>query len=194
MKRLSFLKTCLSTCALVSTPFIIFAKSVKRFRVKEGFKVDSGKDRMNKSISLFEGDTFDSKVSTKDTDGDIYVFESKRVKEGGPSHHYHFAQDEWWYVLQGEFLIKVGEITYQAKAGDSVFGPRMIPHSFAKIGDGEGKLLMFFQPAGRMEEMFNKISAGATKGMSEEDQDKFREEHGLKRVGPPIKNFKKWSL
>ena len=70
----------------------------------------------------------------------------------------------------------------------------MIPHSFAKIGQGEAKLLMFFQPAGKMEEMFNKISAGATKGMSEEDQDRFREEHGLKRVGPPIKDFKKWSL
>jgi hypothetical protein len=51
---------------------------------------------------------------------------------------------------------------------------------------------MFFQPAGKMEEMFRKISEGATKGMSEEEQDKFREEHGLKRVGPPIKDFKKW--
>jgi mannose-6-phosphate isomerase-like protein (cupin superfamily) len=192
MKRKSFLRTFLSISAAMSTPFITMAKSVKNWRVRDGFKVDSGRDRINKSISLFEGDTFDCKVSTNDTDGDIYVFESSRVKEGGPSHHYHFAQDEWWYVLQGEFLIKVGEITYQAKAGDSVFGPRMVPHSFAKIGDGEGKLLMFFQPAGKMEEMFRKISEGATKGMSEEEQDKFREEHGLKRVGPPIKNFKKW--
>ena len=138
------------------------------------------------------GDTFDSKVLTTDTDGDIYVFESRRTKVGGPSHHYHFAQDEWWYVLQGEFLIKVGDTTYEAKAGDSVFGPRMIPHSFAKIGEEEGKLLMFFQPAGKMEAMFTKIAAGVTKDFSDEEQDKFREEHGIKRVGPPIKNFKKW--
>ncbi|MEO6732774.1 MAG: cupin domain-containing protein [Ferruginibacter sp.] len=114
------------------------------------------------------------------------------MKEGGPSHHYHFEQDEWWYILQGEFLIRVGDITYKAKAGDSVIGPRMIPHSFAKIGEGEGKLLMFFQPAGKMEECFNKIAAGAAKNMTEAEQDKFREEHGFKRVGPPIKNFKKW--
>ena len=60
----------------------------------------------------------------------------------------------------------------------------MIPHSFAKIGKGEGKLLMFFQPAGKMEEMFKKIAAGVTKNLSEEEQDKFCEEHGLKRVGP----------
>lgn len=173
-------------------PFSGFSRTSRNLREKKGFKVDSGKDRTSSSIALFEGDTFDSKVSTTDTDGDIYVFESKRTKEGGPSHHYHFAQDEWWYVLQGEFLIKVGDTTYEAKAGDSVFGPRMIPHSFAKIGDGEGKLLMFFQPAGKMEEMFKKIAAGVTKNLSEEEQDKFREEHGLRRVGPPIKHFKKW--
>ncbi|MBC7904020.1 MAG: cupin domain-containing protein, partial [Gemmatimonadaceae bacterium] len=94
---------------------------------------------------------------------------------------------------QGEFLIKVGDTTHHAKVGDSVFGPRMVPHSFAKIGEGEGKLLMFFQPAGKMEEFFKKIDAGAAKGLSEADQDKMREEHGFKRVGPPIKDFKKWS-
>ncbi len=191
MERNNFLKVCFSTLGLVSFPFDTFAGTTKSLREKNGFKVDSGKDRTNNSLALFEGDTFDSKVSTADTDGDIYVFESRRIKEGGPAHHYHFAQDEWWYVLQGEFLIKVGDTTYEAKAGDSVFGPRMIPHSFAKIGEGEGKLLMFYQPAGRMEEMFKKIAAGATKNLSEAEQEKFREEHGLKRVGPPIKNVKK---
>lgn len=192
MKRNSFIRGCVAVVALVSAPFVSIAKSIQQFREKQGFKVDAGRDRIEKSISLFEGDTFDCKIATKDTDGDIYVFESRREKEGGPSYHYHYAQDEWWYVLEGEFIIKVGETTYNAKKGDSVFGPRMVPHSFAKIGEGEGKLLMFFQPAGKMEEMFRKISEGVTKGMSEEEQDKFREEHGLKRVGPPIRYFKKW--
>ena len=192
MKRHSFLKACLSCVALISAPFAPFAKSLKNFRNGIGFKVDSGKDRNDSSISLFEGDTFSCKVSTRDTDGDIYVFESTRIKEGGPSHHYHFDQDEWWYILQGEFLFKIGETNFKAKAGDSVFGPRMIPHSFAKIGEGEGKLLMFFQPAGKMEACFKKISEGFTRNMSEAEQDKFREEHGFKRVGPPIKDFKKW--
>lgn len=192
MKRNLFLKACVAAGTLVALPFDLLAKSVKKYRVEGGFKVDSGKDRFDKSISLLEGDVFSTKVSTKDTDGDIYVFESTRVKEGGPSHHLHFDQDEWWYVLQGQFLIKVGDVTHQAKAGDSVFGPRNVPHSFAKVGEGEGKLLMFFQPAGKMEEFFRKLSEGVAKNMSEAEQDTFREEHGFKRVGPPIKNFKKW--
>ena len=131
-----------------------------------------------------------TKVSTADTDGDLYVFESTRLKEGGPSHHYHFEQDEWWYVLEGEFLIKVGETIYEAKAGDTVFGPRMVPHSFAKVGPGESRLLMIFQPAGKMEECFRKISEGVTRNMTEAEQDTFREEHGHKRVGPPLRQLK----
>jgi len=190
MKRTNFLQICLAAGAVAIAPFNAMARSVKKFMIDNGFMVASGKDRNEKSLSLFDGDTFDCKVATKDTNGDIYVFESKRVKEGGPAHHYHFTQDEWWYVLQGEFLIKVGETVYKAKAGDSVFGPRMIPHSFAKVGEGEAKLLMFFQPAGKMEEFFNKISQGLAKNMTEAEQDKFREDHGFKRVGPPIKQLK----
>jgi mannose-6-phosphate isomerase-like protein (cupin superfamily) len=168
------------------------AKSVQKYRVEKGFKVEAGKDRLGKSISLFEGDTFSCKVASKDTDGDIFVFESSRVKKGGPSLHYHFDQDEWWYILSGEFLFKVGEQTFTAKAGDSVFGPRKVPHTFSKLGEGEAKLLMFFQPAGKMEECFQKISQGMTKTMTEEEQDQFREAHGFKRVGPPLEYFKKW--
>lgn len=192
MKRNTFLQACLTMGTLIASPFHLIAETVRKFRVEKGFMVSAGKDRFDKRISLLEGDTFSTKVSTKDTDGDIYVFESVRVKEGGPTHHVHFEQDEWWYVLQGQFLIKVGDVIHQAKAGDSVFGPRNVPHSFAKVGEGEGRLLMFFQPAGKMEEFFKKLSDGVAKGMTEAEQDKFREEHGFKRVGPPIKDFKKW--
>lgn len=192
MKRTSFLRTCLSLGAALILPVRLLAETVRKFRVEKGFMVSAGKDRFAKPISLFQGDTFSTKISTKDTDGDIYVFESTRVKEGGPTHHVHFEQDEWWYVLSGQFLIRVGDVVHEAKAGDSVFGPRNVPHSFAKVGEGEGKLLMIFQPAGQMEECFRKISEGVTKGMTEAEQDAFRLEHGHKRVGPPIKEWKKW--
>lgn len=192
MKRTSFLRTCLSVGAALTLPVRLLAETVRKLRVGKGFKVGAGNDRSDKAISLLEGDTFMTKVSTRDTDGDIYVFESIRVKEGGPSHHVHFEQDEWWYVLSGQFLIKVGDELHEAKAGDSVFGPRNVPHSFAKIGEGEGRLLMFFQPAGKMEEFFTRVSAGFAKDMSEAEQDTFREAHGFRRVGPAIKNWKKF--
>ena len=128
----------------MSTPFKLMAKAFQKYRVENEFKVDSEKGRLGKNISLFEGDTFTCKVAGKDTDGNIYVFESTRVKKGGPSLHYHFDQDEWWYILSGEFLFKVGEQTFTAKAGDSVFGPRKVPHTFSKLGEGEARLLMLY--------------------------------------------------
>jgi mannose-6-phosphate isomerase-like protein (cupin superfamily) len=191
MQRKSFLKSGLAFGVLLSAPFTLLAHKLSLLRINAGFMVGAAKSRSDKPITLMEGDTFFTKVSTLDTDGDIYVYESTRSKEGGPAHHYHFSQDEWWYVLEGEFLIKIGNNTFQAKAGDSVFGPRMVPHSFAKIGEGNGRLLQFFQPAGKMEEFFTKVSEGAVKDMTEAQQDKFREEHGFKRVGPPIQHFKK---
>ncbi len=192
MKRESFLRGALAIGAVLTAPFSSLANHVDKKRVDRGFKVDAGKDRFDKPIALFEGDTFYSKVTPKDSEGDIYVFESTRLKEGGPSFHLHYDQDEFWYILAGEFKFKIGDQTFTAKAGDTVFGPRKVPHAFAKVGEGESKLLMFFQPAGKMEEMFSKISQGLTKNMTEAEQDKFRHEHGIKRVGPPLTYFKKW--
>ncbi|WP_218840226.1 cupin domain-containing protein [Spirosoma fluviale] len=145
MQRNRFLKASLATATFLVSPFLWAADTLKKYRIDKGFKVDAGKDRFNQAISLFDGDTFMTKVSTKDTNGDLYIYKSRRVKEGGPALHVHFNQDELWYVLEGEFLIKVGEVIHPVKAGDTVFGPRNVPHCFAKVGPGEGRLLMTFQ-------------------------------------------------
>jgi mannose-6-phosphate isomerase-like protein (cupin superfamily) len=190
MNRSSFLKLSFAIGSLF-TPFSnAHAKVKSKNREKKGFKVDAGKDRFNNSVSIFEGDSFYCKVSGKDTDGDMYVFESTRIKEGGPILHTHFDQDEWWYILQGEFLIRVGEKTYNAKAGDFIFGPRNIPHTFAKLGQGEAKVIIGFQPAGKMEEYFDKISKGVASKMSEAERDNLRKEHGFARVGPALTYLK----
>ena len=191
MKRGSFIQAGLALTSLLVSPVTLFARQYID-RIKKGVIVKAGKDRNDKPLSLMEGDTFFTKVSGQDTNGDVYVFESTRLKEGGPSYHYHYEQDEYWYVLKGEFFFKVGDEEFTAKAGDSVFGPRMVPHAFSKIGEGEAKLLMFFQPAGKMEEAFEKMRDGSLKNMTEEEMDKFRHEHGFKKVGPALRYFKKW--
>src|SRR6187455_15896 len=179
MKRNSFLKFCLAAGTLLTATVSVLAKSYHKERIDKGLLVQAGKDRFDKPISLFQGDIFHTKVSTADTNGDVYVFESIREKEGGPAFHLHYEQDEFWYILKGEFLFKVGEETFSAKAGDTVFGPRQVPHAFAKVGEGEAKLLMFFQPAGKMEEMFKNISEGATRNITtDEEKDKFFHEYG----------------
>ena len=190
MKRSSFLKFGIAIGSFLTAPFNLSAGSGTKTRNDKGFKVDAGKDRFDKAISPFEGDTFYTKVSSRDTDGDMYMFESTRIKEGGPILHIHYDTDEFWYVLQGEFLIKVGDKTYNAKAGDLVFGPRMVAHTFAKVGQGEAKVLICHQPAGKMEEYFKKLSEGVAKNMSEEERNNMRKEHGIEKVGPPLTYLK----
>ncbi len=173
--------------SIVAMPFSTLAKRSENISGNKPFKVDAEKDRFDKPITLFEGDTFYTKVLTKDTDGDLYIYESIRAKEGGPALHYHYNQDEWWYVIEGEFQIKVGDQLYYAKAGDSVFGPRKIPHAFAKVNEGgTARLLITFQPAGKMEEFFIAVSEGKLKKMTPVEQDEFKKQHGFARVGPAL--------
>lgn len=186
MNRNSFFKGCIALGTFLIAPLEAISKVKSKTRVDKGLKVDAGKDRFNEPLTLFEGDIFHTKVSSKDSDGDIYIFESIREKKGGPRLHLHFEQDEFWYILEGEFLFKVGEETFTAKAGDSVFGPRMVPHTFAKTNDGPARILMVFQPAGKMEEVFKAASNGTLSKMSEEERNKFRQAHGLKDMGPAL--------
>jgi mannose-6-phosphate isomerase-like protein (cupin superfamily) len=193
MKRKQFINGISLLAACIVTPVAAIAGSIAKFREKKGYKIDGGKDRAEKPMHLFEGDTFYTKVATADTDGDLYIFESTRVKKGGPNLHLHPDQDEWWFILEGEFQIKVGDQLYDVKPGDSVFGPRGVPHAFTKLGDdGVGRMLTTFQPAGKMEACFEALSNGAMKGKTEAEQDEFRKQHGFIRVGPPLTNLKKF--
>ncbi|WP_143306199.1 cupin domain-containing protein [Chitinophaga vietnamensis] len=186
MKRSHFIKSAIAASSACLLPLVSSAKWITRHITGKGFFVAAGKDRHDKAFSLFEGDTFYTKVSTQDTNGSLYIFESTRDKKGGPPLHFHYEQDEWWYVMEGEFLIKVGEDVFHAKPGDSVFGPRMVPHAFAKINDGNARIMITFQPAGKMEENFRAISEGLTKNMTEQERAAFRKAHGFEVVGPAL--------
>jgi mannose-6-phosphate isomerase-like protein (cupin superfamily) len=188
MKRNKFIAVLIASATM---PAALFSKTKSWIsREKKGYKVDAGKDRFNAAITLMEGDTFYTKISNSDTDGGLFAFESTRLVNGGPPLHYHFEQDEWFYILKGEFLFKIGEQTFTAKAGDSLFGPRMIPHAFAKTNEGEAKMLILYQPAGKMEAHFKAVSQGLYKNLTEQEKEKVREEHGFKVVGPALAHEK----
>jgi len=155
---------------------------------KKGFKVEKNTDRSQEEL-LIMGGQFDCMVSSKDSDGQLLIYDTRREEKGGPATHFHHSQDEWFYVLSGEFIIKVGDDTFSLKPGDSAFAPRKIPHAFAKISEGPGQMLVLFQPAGSMEDFFHQM---AKLGKSiPKDQEKNLKElwhtHGMEIVGPPLK-------
>ena len=96
-------------------------------RRNEGFQVLCDEDRFNVDLRYLNG-RFDCKVSSKDSGGDLCIYDTLRTTKGGPPLHYHLAQDEWFFVREGEFVFQVGANVFRLKAGDSVFGPRNVPH------------------------------------------------------------------
>lgn len=157
MKRKSFILSTLASGLLPALPFTALATD----RPNKAFKVAAGKDRFNDSITTDPGNPdgiHDCKVSGKDTEGDLYIFEASRKTKGGPDLHRHAALDEWFYILEGEYIFKVGEEEFRLKAGDSVFVPRTVYHQFALVSEEAGKMIGVLQPVGRMETLFHERS------------------------------------
>ena len=93
-------------------------------------------------------------------------------------------QDEIFYILEGDYIFQVGEEKFNAKSGDTVFAPRLTPHTFAQISD-KGKMFYLFQPSGKMEDFFRK--AGESKGVpTQQEGAKLFADHDMKVVGPPL--------
>lgn len=149
-------------------------------RKVQPFAVLAGDDRFAAPVKFLNG-RFDCKVSAKDTDGALCIFDTYRFKPGGPPVHFHLDQDEWFLVLEGEFRFQVGDQMYDLRAGDSIFGPRGVPHAFRNRTD-TARLMVTFQPAGTMEEFF---SSEMVEPLSQAFRDLSRR-HGMIVVGPPL--------
>jgi mannose-6-phosphate isomerase-like protein (cupin superfamily) len=133
---------------------------------------------------LFLNARFDCKVSAKETNGELCIYDTVRTEKGGPPLHLHHAQDEWFFVREGEFLFQVGEDTFRLQAGDSIFAPRKIPHAFANVSE-TGKLMIVYQPAGTIEQFF--LDASRLASPSPADMQQLYRANGMEIVGPPIK-------
>src|SRR5258705_6637928 len=90
-------------------------KKMKNEEMFAGFSVAAGKDRFDEHIKL-GGEPVDCKVSGKDTDGAMCIFE---VTAGWPRHLHH-DQDEWIYVIDGEVEFEIGKKRFRLGAGESV--------------------------------------------------------------------------
>jgi mannose-6-phosphate isomerase-like protein (cupin superfamily) len=114
---------------------------------------------------------------------DLFVLENIFHHKGGPAKHLHHDQDEWFYVLEGEFLIEVGTERRRLQVGDSIFAPRKVPHVWAFVGEGRGRILVTFAPAGQMEAFFLEVTK--TNAMPPQDPALWRA-HGMELLGTPL--------
>lgn len=183
-KRRNFVQ---AVCSAI--PSFAFAQShadqVQQAQLTPGSRiavVGRGEDRLGKLRSVGVSQT-SFKVSSEETSGGLFVMENVIAKRGGPPLHLHHNEDEYFYVVEGDFVIEVGGQRFNLKAGDSILGPRKVPHAYAFIGESPGRLLISYAPANKMQEYF------ATRGEGQKyssDAERFRA-YGMELLGPPIK-------
>jgi quercetin dioxygenase-like cupin family protein len=114
---------------------------------------------------------------------DVFVAEITLVEKGGPAKHVHLDQDEWFYVLEGEFILEVGNSRFHLKPGDSLFGPKKVPHGWAFVRGMRGKMLFIVTPIGQLEAFF--VDAAKSNALPGPDQNQWRP-YGMEWVGPPL--------
>jgi DNA-binding transcriptional MerR regulator len=170
-------------------------KRMKSEQMFAGFSVPAGQDRFGQRIKLGT-EPNDRKVSGRDTDGAMCVFEF--TGSGGGPRHLHYEQDEWIYVIDGQFEFHVGEKQFRLGPGESTFIPRKVAHVWGCVDGKPGRIINVYQPAGKMEEFFRDVSAFKDLPTLEqlvnhtytEEQVKslhrFFDAHGMDLLGPPL--------
>lgn len=181
MQRRNFL---LATAATI--PALAIGQNFKSQpkRSKKGFVVKATESRFNEKTLLGGKSPNDIKVSSKDTSGDLTIFEYTGNEKGGPPLHVHPKQDEIFFILEGEYLFQVGEDKHNLKAGDTIFLPRTVPHAFAQL-TGKGKMFFLFQPSGKMEDFFRTVG-NLTSQPTPAQGAKISADHEMTIVGPPL--------
>jgi mannose-6-phosphate isomerase-like protein (cupin superfamily) len=181
LKRRNFLKSAVSALPIALTQPFVLAVEPSTASTEEHV-VLAAQDRFGEARSLgFSQIAF--KIATADTGGNLFMIEHSNLKPGGPPLHLHLEQEEWFYVMEGQVRFQIGEKQLQLKAGDSVLGPRMVPHAFTAVGATPAKMLIGFTPAGKMEQLF--IDAAKLAGAPQDAA--FAAKYGVKIVGPPLK-------
>ena len=160
-----------------------------------GFKVAAGEARFAEQIAI-NGEPIACKVSSQDTNGAMCVFEITGTTGNscGPRHAHH-DQDEWIYIIDGEFDFEIGEQLMRARTGETVFLLRRIAHAWAAV-DRPGRILNTYQPAGKMEEFYREVSRFISPPIHEvlgiEGLSTLFKTHGMDLMGAGLRG--KWSV
>jgi len=96
------------------------------------------------------------KVESHQTQGAYAILEQDIPAGHGPPLHVHRHETEIFYILEGDFEIRIGGQTIPASRGAIATCPRDIPHTFRNVGKTHGKLLLTVIP-GRFSEYFAEV-------------------------------------
>ncbi|MGW9685269.1 cupin domain-containing protein [Flagellimonas sp. 2504JD1-5] len=109
-------------------------------------------------IQSVMGDYQNMKLVGNDTNGQFTLIEQNNEPGFGIPPHIHENEDEVFHVLSGQLEMTIGDKITTLSAGDIMFCPRGIPHSFKVIGEEKARVMLSVFPSG-IENMFEELAA-----------------------------------
>jgi mannose-6-phosphate isomerase-like protein (cupin superfamily) len=128
-----------------------------------------------------EADITELVVTSDKTGGSIGLFRQTIAPRSGPPTHVHQAEDEFFYVVSGDFKVKLGERITSVPAKSVIFVPRGTAHAFLNVGAEPGVLLVGVTPGG-FEKMFQE-----RQGVDADTNRALMKQHQMEVVGPPLR-------
>jgi uncharacterized cupin superfamily protein len=109
------------------------------------------------------------KASAAETGGLCTVWEGQ-VPPGtvGAGPHYHRERDEFFYVLDGEMMLRIGDESHTSRAGTFAFVPRGTIHGFHNASKESATVLVMHHPAGFEQFLDEMQKLAARHGSNEE--------------------------
>jgi mannose-6-phosphate isomerase-like protein (cupin superfamily) len=86
------------------------------------------------------------KIAAADTGGRYGLIEILVPPGLGSPWHVHTDEDEWFFVLDGDLTVYVGDRRLDLTAGGFAFGPTGVPHTFIGAGPHPTRVLVGLSP------------------------------------------------
>ena len=138
-----------------------------------------------------------SEVATKDQQTVVRSFDSEgrlaafvvpvgehKPYVGAPLHLHH-EQDEWIFIVQGEFVAEVGGKRIRLRAGDALLMPMRIPHRWSVADTPVCGAIHLYTPAGLMDLSWDPSPDDDRPHTPEEIKASF-EKYGMTLLGTPL--------
>lgn len=125
------------------------------------------------------------KLTGEDTNGALDLVEGTIGYQAGPVMHIHQDQDEIFYILDGSLHWRIGEETLDTEAGDTVYVPRGVPHTYINLSEKPARAIAVFSPGG-FDRFMDAWTALLATSPSPEEMGELAARYNQVAVGPPL--------
>lgn len=97
------------------------------------------------NLRAYQGGYINVVVSPEQTNGELAIFTLTAAPGAEPPCHVHTREDEAFHIIEGTVRFQIGDEIIIAGPGQTVFGPRNIPHKFNIVSE-RARLLTILTP------------------------------------------------